>query len=297
MVTSDSTDGLALSLSVNLTDLQPGQGVTITVDEQNTLAEVNNVPAADDWPLEGLSLGPCGRVNYPVGIAVFKGYYTSSNITGATPLKLYNPDAVYHCPMILASITAYEFQPSSDVASIFGSCDPNPCITDIKMNPDVAAEGYWSGSPTEFSNFSPGVYTVAGGGEWGALAILHFVVYPPPSPDALVFPPTLVRDVPDPTPVPWPGVVTYTEHTYEIKVNAGDEFAIGMFATIQLNFMESHDPNILDLVDNRIVEYDPGALNKYGTDWFLYKAINKGKTEIVFQYPLEYTKLFSVTIN
>jgi hypothetical protein len=232
-----------------------------------------------------------------VGVAIFKGYYTSLNITGATPLKLYDPGAIYHCPAILASITAYEFQPSSNVASIYGSCDPNPCITDIKMNPSLTAKGYWSGNPAEFNSFDPGVYTVVGGDEWGAQATLYFVVYQTPPTYALMFPPTLVRDVPTPAPAPWPRVTTYTEQTYDIEVNAGEEFAIGMFATMDFDFMESHDQNILDLVDNRMIEYRPTTLNKYGTDWFLYKAINKGKTGIVFQYPLEYTKLFFITIK
>jgi hypothetical protein len=111
---------------VNSTSFEPGQGIAVTVDERNTLAEVNNIPAADDWPLQGLSLGPCGTLNYPNGVAIFEGYYTSANISTAIPLKLYDPDALYHCPGILAVITAYEFQPSSDIASIYGSCDLKP---------------------------------------------------------------------------------------------------------------------------------------------------------------------------
>jgi hypothetical protein len=58
MMISNSIDGLAFSLSVNSTSLQSGQGITVIVDEQNTLAKVNNVPAADNWSIEGLSLGP-----------------------------------------------------------------------------------------------------------------------------------------------------------------------------------------------------------------------------------------------
>lgn len=58
VITSKSIDGLALSLSLNSTSLHTSQEITVTVDEQNTLADVNNVPAADDWLLNGLSLGP-----------------------------------------------------------------------------------------------------------------------------------------------------------------------------------------------------------------------------------------------
>ena len=45
------------------------------------------MPAAKKWPLQGLSLGPCGTLNYPFGVAIFAGYYTSANISTATPLS------------------------------------------------------------------------------------------------------------------------------------------------------------------------------------------------------------------
>jgi hypothetical protein len=298
MITSPSINGLALSLSINSTSFVPGQGIAVTIDERNTLAETNNVSAAKDWPLEGLSVGPCGTINYPFGVAVFKGYYTADNISGAVPLKLYDPDAVYHCPLILSEITSYDFQPSSNTADIYGSCEPNPCMTGVRMNSEVEVKGYWDGSPkAQYSDLTPGVYTVAGGDEWGAVVLLYFSVHLPVGTEAPYFPPTLVREVPEPAPAPWPDVATYTEDTYEIEVNAGDEFAIGMFATTNINFSELHDRNIIELVDSRTVEYSPGALNKYGTDWFLYKAVKAGKTEIVFQYPIEYTKIFSISVK
>lgn len=298
MITSESINGLVLSLSLNSTSLQFDQEIEVTVDELNTLSKINNVLAAKKWPLQGLSLGPCGTLNYPVGVAIFEGYYTSANISTAIPLKLYDPNALYHCPAILSAITAYEFQPSSDVASIYGSCDPNPCDPDVKMNSEVEAKGCWTGSPkATYNDFNPGVYTVVGGDEWGALAILYFVVSTPASTLAPVFPPSTVRDVPSPAPVPWPDVKTYTEQTYEINISTGKEFAIGMFATMDFNFIESHDPGIINLMDDKMVEYHPGALNKFGTDWFLYKTTKAGSTEIIFQYPLEYTKIFKISIH
>ena len=47
-----------------------------------------------------------------------------------------------------------------------------------------------------------------------------------------IFPPVTVRDVPVPAPVPWHNITTYTEQTYQIEARDGEEFAIGMFATI-----------------------------------------------------------------
>ena len=112
-----------------------------------------------------------------------------------------------------------------------------------------------------------------------------------------IFPPATVRDVPDPAPVPWHNITTYTEQTYQIEARDGEEFAIGMFATMSINFEESNDQNFIDKVDDKMVEYQPSTLSKYGTEWFLFKAINKGDTEIVFHYPLEYTKIFKISIH
>jgi len=112
-----------------------------------------------------------------------------------------------------------------------------------------------------------------------------------------IFPPVTVRDVPVPAPVPWHNITTYTEQTYQIEARDGEEFAIGMFATMSINFEESNDQNFIDKVDDKMVEYQPSTLSKYGTEWFLFKAINKGDTEIVFHYPLEYTKIFKISIH
>ncbi len=170
-----SVNGLSLSLSLNSTTLQPGQEIVVTIDEQNTLTAVNYVPASDNWPLKGLTLGPCGTLNYPIGVAIFQGYYTCSNILSGTPLQLYKP-VVYSCPSILSRIDAYAFQPSSDNASVFGSCDPNPCFS-YNMTSKVSATGYWTNAHESApNNFEPGDYTVAGGDEWGTLVVLHFIV-------------------------------------------------------------------------------------------------------------------------
>lgn len=175
-VTTRQPDGLAMTLSVNTASLRTGQSLNITISERNTMDKVNRVPAAQAWAVDGLTLGPCGTLNYPVGLALYKGYYAAATIGGATPLKLYNPDTAYHCPMILSGITAYEFQPSSTMADVYGSCAPNPCIKGMSIDPYFIAKGYWSGSPATFHNFEPGIYTVVGGNEWGALAFLYVQV-------------------------------------------------------------------------------------------------------------------------
>ena len=113
-----------------------------------------------------------------------------------------------------------------------------------------------------------------------------------------MFPPATARDVPAPAPCPWPDVKTYTEQTYEIDASVGEEFAIGMFATMDFKYSERHDINFVwQAAVDQLVKYDPVDLNKYGTDWFLYRATRAGTTEIDFHYPLEYTKVFKIVIR
>jgi hypothetical protein len=170
-----SKNDLSLSLSINSTSLHPGDQISVTIDEKNTLTIENNVPAANGWPVQGLNVGPCGTVNYPFGISIVQEYYDTKSVASVTPLRLYDPNAIYHCPDILAGITSYDFQPSSDNANIYTSYNSEPLT--IAMTAEVSAKGFWSpGSKSTFSNFTPGIYTVVAGDEWGALIVLHFIV-------------------------------------------------------------------------------------------------------------------------
>jgi hypothetical protein len=112
-----------------------------------------------------------------------------------------------------------------------------------------------------------------------------------------MFPPFTTRNVPLPAPVPWSNIPKYTEQTYEIHAKVGEEFAIGMFATMQINFGESNDQSFINEEDDQMVPYQTSTLNMYGTEWFMFKAIKKGVTEIYFNYPLEYAKVFKISIN
>jgi hypothetical protein len=173
---SNSVSGLSLSLSLDSATYEQGQSVNITVDEVNTLTKTNNVSAAGNWPSPGLSVGPCGTLNYPFGIAIFQGYHTVGDLSSLTPLKLDNPNAVYNCPMILAEISTYAFQPSGDSADVFQLGGVEPVLTE-QMNVQMHPTGYWTGNPNGIlTGFAPGVYTVVAGDEWGALVILHFTV-------------------------------------------------------------------------------------------------------------------------
>ncbi len=176
--TSSSVWGLALVLSLNSTNIHSGQSISIRVDEQNTLPPPNHVPAAKNWPLDGLGVGPCGVLNYPMGIQVMQGYYGTNNVSTGSPLQLYKT-GTYNCPAILSGISGYTFQ-SNDTASVTGSCGSDSCFTQ-NMSSTTSVSGYWTPNPLQgatFRNFLPGIYTVVAGDEWETLAVLHFVVQP-----------------------------------------------------------------------------------------------------------------------
>ena len=175
---SQSGSGLILLLSLDSKTYQSGQQVGIYINENNTLSTPNTVITSDKWPISGLGGGPCGPLNYPFGIAIFQGNYYAANISSATPLQIYEP-GIYHCPMILSSISSYVFQPLSDSADVFQMSE-STAVSTMEMNTEFepAPTGYWASNNVgaTFSNFEPGVYTVVGGDEWGTLVIVHFTV-------------------------------------------------------------------------------------------------------------------------
>jgi hypothetical protein len=177
-VSSNATNGLSLSLSLDGTTYQPNQEISITVDEANTLPEINNVPVSNNRAYSGLQAAPCDYIS-PYGIAVFHGDYTSSNFSTGTPLTLYDPHVARLCPTIYG-ITSYSFKPSSDMAAVIENSDPSPTNSSQQMKYELTINGYWPddnySSNSQLINFESGVYTVVAGDEWGALVVVHFTV-------------------------------------------------------------------------------------------------------------------------
>jgi hypothetical protein len=168
--------GLSLTLSLNSTTYHPGEQISVTIDEKNTLPIENKIHAANRWPVQGLDLSPCGTLHYPFGISILHGYYDAKSAVGIAPLQLFDPNAFYTCPVILAAVS-YDFDPWSDIATIHTVDELEPPWS-TNMTAQVTSAGFWTGSRPNatFSNFSPGIYTVVGGDEWGALVILHFTI-------------------------------------------------------------------------------------------------------------------------
>lgn len=166
--------GLQLELALNSSLLLSRGGVDLNVTVSNILNAPNNVTSSKAWPVSDLALGPCGTVNYPMGVGIFHGYYSQNNISSAGKLlSIYDPGE-YMCPMILSNIYSYQFKPHSDSSQVMGSCSSGTCF-EITTTSEAEAGGFWN-SARNYTSFPSGTYTVVAGDEWGQMVILHFVV-------------------------------------------------------------------------------------------------------------------------
>jgi hypothetical protein len=144
--------------------------ISIRVDEYNTLATANNVSKATEWGLDGLALGSCATQTYPFGVTLYSGTYTAANVSNAEPLQIY---PITPCPMFIRLITAYLFQPTSDLAVVLPG---GPNATATPMSANVTATAIYAVGATSSSPLGPGTYTVAAGDEWGSVVVTHFTI-------------------------------------------------------------------------------------------------------------------------
>jgi hypothetical protein len=172
-----SGNGLSLSVSLDAKTYQSGNAINIVITEYNTLSKTNKRPTADKWPIKGLSDGICGVEDFPFGIAIFQGDYTTNNISTGAPIPIEIPGVIPQgCMPSVFNVTAYNFKPSSDIAKLDG--DTLGGSTTFEMSAEIPVWNISPGShPTIIEHaFAPGVYTVVGGDEWGALVVLHFTI-------------------------------------------------------------------------------------------------------------------------
>lgn len=117
-------------------------------------------------------LGPCSQL--PLGVALFRGYYTEANLSSAVPLNLYQP-GTYNCEAIF-HVTKWSFAPTSDNVTLVSQqpTGSGNATTLEDMWTQAAAvsiplSGYWTGEngSAAFHHFSPGVYTAVAEDEWG----------------------------------------------------------------------------------------------------------------------------------
>jgi DNA-binding transcriptional ArsR family regulator len=193
----NSSNGLNLTMGMPDMTIKSGQNIDIVIYESNTLNATNTINASSNWSsfitpfYEYYPVGIAPGSSLPVGLAIFKGYYAVSNISNAESLDFIQPGM--YSGFALPKVDSYVFQPLSVVASIFteppetyvnGTLVSNPPYSISLMKNELITSGYWTdsnpndylGQDALFHNFEPGVYTVAGGDEWGQLILLHFMV-------------------------------------------------------------------------------------------------------------------------
>jgi hypothetical protein len=193
-------EGLRLVLSMDATKIRMYDSIFVRVEEQNILPQSLNVSAAENWVTGALgSFGGCAGPDV-VGIAVFQGNYTKNNLPRNGELRLegmvlpYPYCYRYHSyafqPHSALATEAYACEPYPNFGGMGCQCNPNPCPALITSKAptqfDLTISKYFDISTTDhyssYHYFSPGTYTVVGADEWGAEAILHFVVANPGCP-------------------------------------------------------------------------------------------------------------------
>jgi hypothetical protein len=110
-------------------------------------------------------------------MAIVQGYYFKSDLNGTTSLPILLPPGIFLFCIPEPTPSEYDFYPSSNAAiPQYGTLYNNQSES---ISTSMSFSGYYNSSQwfsTETINFSPGVYTVIGGDEWGQLVLLHFVV-------------------------------------------------------------------------------------------------------------------------
>jgi len=179
--TISSPGDLNLELSIGASALGPENSLQLNITEYNSAASHNNVSASASWPASGLALGPCGALEFPFGIAVYQGHYTSQNVTSATPLAVFTPGAngtaqpyAGDCPAN-PQVFSYDFAPQSDSAATRLTWAGDSSLTTYELSASFSITGYWNSS-SAFTAFGKGTYTVLAGDEWGHESFQYFTM-------------------------------------------------------------------------------------------------------------------------
>lgn len=184
--TIDSSTRLRLTVSVNSSVTATNQTVAIGVYISNLLTRSNNITASDNWAysfppaLCGKTFGPLIDWS-PYNLALYSGFYTLDNVSEGTPIPIYyqvpaNYTGSFFCPLISVGIASFDFYPSSGTAIVNRQVNQTPAEVDTVGATLTLGAGTTSNAWGYPVTFSPGVYTVLAGDEWGQLAIIHFVV-------------------------------------------------------------------------------------------------------------------------
>ncbi len=180
-----SPSGIVLTMSIWGTTVRPNTSLTFEIDEFNPTSRVVNLSYANSWDLLSLrSTWRCFNGAPPYGIAAFRGYYTLQNITSAKDVLLDNKGP-HSCPASVLAMrpTVFSMSPWSNRMQV--RYDDGWNMTLWGYNDQIFIVNYGTTSTPDMPNISggfllgstqPGVYTIVGGDEWGALLLFHFSV-------------------------------------------------------------------------------------------------------------------------
>jgi hypothetical protein len=175
-------NGLQFLLSLKDPNLKENQPVTISMSVYNTLSKPNSVIGISNWRY--LWLTDNLYCPSPYDAVILSGYYTESNVTSGVQLQTKEPGSVSPCPAAAgywwSGSSSFVFQPQSSN------------VSGMILNNSLTFRGSWNltsmqeftsainatmpAAPPYFLPFSPAIYTVVGGDEWGDVALLYFIV-------------------------------------------------------------------------------------------------------------------------
>jgi inhibitor of cysteine peptidase len=102
-------------------------------------------------------------------------------------------------------------------------------------------------------------------------------------------------------------VETYDDAGQTINIGVGQEFiiALGSNQTTGYSWQESYDENMLELVAKKYEEAEEGMVGAGGVEYFRFKTLKAGGTEITLVYkrpweeptPEDITKVFTINIE
>lgn len=181
---STIAQGLRLSVTTNSGTLSSNQPLNVTLDDYNTASSAVTLQSPSSWPLSSLlTTQACPSQPAPLNSEVFSGYYSSNNISSATPLQTGLPLPPLSCPN--RSFNDFVFQPLSDIVTAAKSSVSTTGVT-YRMTISVEYFGYYVSTgvqtpangtiPYSLVQFPTGRYTLAAGDEFGNFALLYFTV-------------------------------------------------------------------------------------------------------------------------
>ena len=170
--TTAATPNLELIASVYPATITAGQNITVNWGVFNPLSTSVQV----EVPVyKNPYLSPCPSYIDPTTFYVYKGHLSSSNLTGNTPLVLYNESIIIEC--FAGENSTVVFQPHSDRAAVSLFNSTTMAVMDTTAN----FRGYWTGtfaSGYALNTFQPGRYTTMFNDTLGQQEFDYFTVNP-----------------------------------------------------------------------------------------------------------------------